>query len=272
MQIKMFSSTWGLESLGIRGMLEKIQQAGFDGVETGIPTDPTARDELRTLLEELKLDFIAHQYQAVGSGEDYVESYTQELEKAAAYQPLLINSHTGKDFWSMEENFRLVDIGQEIQQQHGVPVVHETHRGRFLYSTAASKAYFDARPELRINADFSHWTCVSESLLEDQPEIIEEAIRRTEHVHARVGYAEGPQIPDPRAPEWKAELDTFTGWWQRIADRFQHEGRAYLTITPEFGPPPYTWLWPHTQAVLADHFELNCWMKDFLIQKLNTHP
>lgn len=268
MHIKMFSSTWGLEALGMRGMLEKIKHAGFDGVETGIPIDSAARDELRALLDELKLEIIAHQYLAEGSGEAYAKSFFQQLGNAASFEPLLINSHTGKDFWSIEENCRLVDMGQDIQQRYGMPVVHETHRGRFLYSTAASKAYFDAKPDLRINADLSHWTCVSESLLEDQPEIIEEAIRRTEHVHARVGYAEGPQISDPRAPEWKAELDLFTAWWQRMVDRFKQDGREQITITPEFGPPPYTWVWPNTQKPVADHFELNCWMKDYLHQQL----
>lgn len=270
MQIKMFCSGWGIDHLSLRGMLTKIKDAGFDGVEFGIPTDPAVRDELRTLLDELGLDIIAHQYQAVGHGEAYAASYVQALENAASFQPLLINSHTGKDFWSMEENCRLVDLGQEIEDGYGMPVVHETHRGRFLYSTAASKTYFDARPNLRINADLSHWTCVSESLLEDQPDIIEEAIRRTEHVHARVGHAEGPQVPDPRAPEWQNELECFTGWWQRIADRFRQDGRKYLTITPEFGPPPYTWLWPDTQVPAADFFELNCWMKDYLARTIKT--
>ena len=270
MQIKMFCSGWGIDHLSLRDMLTKIKDAGFDGVEFGIPTDPAVRAELRALLDELDMEIIAHQYQAEGEGNAYVESYIQALENAATFQPLLINSHTGKDFWPMEENCRLVDLGQEIEQKYGMPVVHETRRGRFLYSTASSQTYFAARPGLRINADLSHWACVSESLLEDQPAIVEDAIRRTEHVHARVGHAEGPQVPDPRAPEWQTEMDVFTGWWQRIADRFKQEGREYLTITPEFGPPPYTWLWPNTQAPVADFFELNCWMKDYLARKLKT--
>lgn len=268
MLIKMFCSSWGIDSQGMRTMLHKIKDAGFDGVETGIPTEPSERAALRNLLDDLDLEIIAHQYQAEGTGSDYVNSYIRALENAADFNPMFINSHTGKDYWSMPENCRLVDIGQELGKKHGIPIVHETHRGRFLYSTAASKAYFDALPELRINADLSHWTCVSESLLEDQMDIVEEAISRTEHIHARVGYAEGPQVPDPRAPEWKTEVDVFVGWWQRIADRFRQEEREYLTITPEFGPPPYTWLWPNTEKPVADFFELNCWMKDFLARKL----
>lgn len=29
------------------------------------------------------------------------------------------------------------------------------------------------------------------------------AARRTVHIHGRVGYAEGPQVPHPAAPEYK---------------------------------------------------------------------
>jgi len=222
------------------------------------------------LLEEFDLEIVAHQYLDADEPERYGGNLRASLENAARFNPLVINSHTGKDWWSMEENLQGVEIGREVERSTGVPIVHETHRGRFLYSAPVSRAYFKACEALLINADFSHWTCVSESLLEDQQDVVEEGIQRSRHIHARVGHAQGPQVPDPRAPEWKTELDTFTGWWQRIVDVNRDAGRELLTITPEYGPAPYTWLWPRTQKPAGDFFEINCWMKDYLRENLKT--
>ncbi len=60
------------------------------------------------------------------------------------------------------------------------------------------------------------------------------------------------------------EIKVFCAWWQRIVDRFVAEGRPYLTITPEFGPVPYTWTVPHTGMPVSDFFDINVYMKDYL--------
>lgn len=263
--VQYFCSWWGLDHLGLEPMLSKIAEGGYDGVEIGIPEDPFLQDDLRRYLEKYNLDIIAHQYQADHRDfESYVQSFRTWLEVAASFGPLLINSHTGRDFWSLEQNTQLVQVAREIEDRYRVSVIHETHRGRFLYSTAASRMYFEHLPDLRINADLSHWVCVSESLLQDQEPIVEEAISRAEHIHARVGYAEGPQVPDPFAMEWHEELEVFMGWWKRILMRFQKEGREFLTITPECGPPPYTWRIPGSREPLSDFWEVNLKMMEYL--------
>lgn len=69
---------------------------------------------------------------------------------------------------------------------------------------------------LKINADFSHWCCVCESLLDAEESHMAAVIERTIHIHGRVGYAEGPQVSDPRAPEYHKELERHEDWWERI--------------------------------------------------------
>jgi sugar phosphate isomerase/epimerase len=264
MEIKVFCAWWGLDHLGMEGMLNKIKGAGFDGVEVFAPIDPREREILKNLLEELELDLIIHQYRASGPFKEYSARFKAELELAASMSPLLINSHTGKDYWSMEENGRLIEIGFEVESNTGIKIAHETHRGRFPFCASVTKPYFDKYPDLRIAADLSHWVVVAESLLEGQEDVLDTAIKRTEHIHARVGFPEGPQISDPRLPEWKEEVAVFTGWWQRVVDRFIAEKRPYLTITPEFGPVPYTWTVPHTGMPVSDFFDINVYMKDYL--------
>ncbi len=268
MTIKYFCASWGIDHLGIESMLGKIKNAGFDGVETGIPADPRERLLLRDTLKDLDLLLIAHQYQAKGDFVEYLHSFRASLLQAAQAGPLFINSHSGRDYWTFEQNRKVCEVGFEVQQMTGVNIYHETHRKHFLFSTLTARQFFEHYPELKITADFSHWTCVSETMLEDQPEILAQAIGRTEHIHARVGHEQGPQIPDPRAPEWEPHVKTFTSWWQNVADRFANNGREYLTITPEFGPIPYTWKLPYSQAPVSDFFDINCSMKNYLQKHL----
>ena len=71
-----------------------------------------------------------------------------------------------------------------------------------MYSAPVAKHYLETIPDLRFTLDISHWCNVHESLLADQQETIDLVLPRVNHVHARIGHQEGPQVNDPRAPEW----------------------------------------------------------------------
>ena len=45
---------------------------------------------------------------------------------------------------------------------------------------------------------------VHESTLTNRKSLIENVLNRSHHIHARVGFEEGPQVNDPKAPEGKA--------------------------------------------------------------------
>lgn len=107
----------------------------------------------------------------------------------------------------------------------------------------------------KTTADLSHWTCVSESILEDQSDIINEVSSRSNHLHARVGYEEGPQVPDTRSKEWNKHLEIFIEWWQSIVDRAIANRKEYITITHEFGLTAYTVM---KNKPISDIFEINC--------------
>jgi hypothetical protein len=108
---------------------------------------------------------------------------------------------------------------------------------------------------------------VAESLLQDQAEAVSLALSRSDHIHARVGFAEGPQIPDPRVPQWKDTLDQHLIWWDAVIDSFKRRNEDSVTITAEFGPFPYMQIHPKTKMPLADQWDLNCYMKDLLASR-----
>jgi len=151
----------------------------------------------------------------------------------------------------------------EVNSRTGVPVYHETHRSRILYSAPVAREYMEKLPSLRLTLDISHWCNVHESLLDDQPDTVALALSRTGHIHARVGHAEGPQVSDPRAPEWQKAVQAHFAWWDKVVENKRREGRR-LTMLTEFGPIDYMPSLPYTRQPVANQWDINKHMLDSL--------
>ena len=264
MQFAFFCPHWGQEHLAPAEFVARVRAAGYDGVEMVVSLDPAERARWQRLLADHHLLFIAQVLEA-GQGRGFAEQLAETepyLRNAATMQPLKINSFTGRDYFSFAQNSALIRRTAEVGQALGVPVVHETHRGRFSYSAPALLPYLAAFPELRLNADFSHWCCVSESYLQAPAlaDCVRRALGRADHLHARVGHPQGPQVSDPRAPEWAEALQIHLAWWDELVARHRARGTACFTVTPEFGPAPYLPTLPYTRQPVADQWELNAWM------------
>jgi hypothetical protein len=120
----------------------------------------------------------------------------------------------------------------------------------------------------RLGLDLPDALARDAELLANQPERVERAVKNVYAIHARIGHAEGPQIPDPRDPLWQPNLAAHVAWWKRIVELRSAEGCDLLPICPEFGPPPYMTLLPHTKQPIADLWEINCFMRDWLKRNL----
>ncbi|MGO9309637.1 MAG: sugar phosphate isomerase/epimerase family protein [Spirochaetia bacterium] len=268
MKLQWICTVWGMEAVPARERVKRAKAAGFDGVETGVPVDAGERRELKKLLDDAGMLLVAQQWTAGADGAAHARSFEEQYRRSAEMGPLLVNSHTGRDIFSLKQNLEVFAAAGKLERELGIPVAHEVHRGRVTFSTLSTMALIDALPEVRLTADFSHWCCVHESLLEDQEESVKKAITHAFHVHARVGHAEAPQVTDPRAPEWKKEVDAHLKWWQSIVDARKAAGAGSLTICPEFGPPHYMATLPGTTTPVADQWAINSYMKDFLRERL----
>ncbi len=243
----------------------KIKQAGYDGAELWTLADAAeqAATEAAFRRHGLKLAFLAG-----GWDSDYQKHRSQfeaqlRIALAASPAPLYINCHTGRDWFSAAQNQDLYALAHEASQRSGVPILHETHRSRGLYSAPASRPLIEADPRLRLTFDVSHWCVASESLLADQAATLDLAIARSDHIHARVGHAQAAQVSDPRAPEWVDALNAHLAWWDRIVARRRSEG-APVTVLMEFGPPSYMPTLPYTRQPVADQWAVNLWMMELL--------
>lgn len=268
MEIKILSPQWGHEHLPMDIFINKIVEAGYDGIDTWLPENRQERVAFLNKIDENQLIFVAHQHSAVGNDfKDFQKSFKKNLLICSDANPILINSHTGRDYFTIEQNLTLIDIASEISAKTNIAIIHETHRGRMGYSPQSAEIIFAERPQVEITADFSHWVCVTESMLENFGHLLSEAINRTRHIHARVGFEQGPQVADPRAPEWAYALNQFLVWWDAIVASNKQKGRNVLTFTTEFGPFPYMPSIPFTRETLGSQFEINCFMKHLLAER-----
>ncbi|MEO6315316.1 MAG: sugar phosphate isomerase/epimerase [Chitinophagaceae bacterium] len=265
MKILFFCPRWGQEALPWNDFLAQVKNAGYDGVECALPEGEIAQEQLRNGLRQHRLRFIAQHWQTVVYDfDEHQQQYEQRLKQQAAAKPQFINSQTGKDYYSFEQNARLIATADRIAHASGIPVVHETHRGKFSFAAHVMQDYLHRLPSLRITLDISHWCAVAETLLHDQQAAVEKAILHTDHLHARIGHTQGPQVIDPRAPEYQEAMDFHLQCWDKVIDLKRNRGDDFFTITPEFGAPPYLPVFPFTQQPMVNQWEINLFMMDLL--------
>lgn len=265
---------WGSEDKPAGIFLDRVLKEGYDGVEINLPDSGEFTTTFMKKIENIRISekkdfrFIAQQVLPLQkeTPDAYLKKMEQRLLYLAALEPDFINAHTGKDYYSFDENCFIIEAAENISEKTGIPIYHELHRGRFTFHSQTTLSYLNPFPEIKFTGDFSHWCTVSESLLQDQWEILEIIIPYIHHIHARIGSEQASQVNNPFAPEWSQHVMVFMSWWHKIITAHK-SSKSVFTITPEFGPAPYMPAAPFTQEPLAEQWETNCKMKNLL--KLN---
>lgn len=273
MEVKVFCPFWGSEDLNFDFFCKKVKNEGYTGIEMAFHTFNTKSKKSKVLeiLNNYDLQLVAQHWETNDKDfNQHKNNYYERLSFLTDTNPIFINSQTGKDYFSMEQNLEIISIASEITNRTGVKIVHETHRGKFSYASHVTCEYLKQNPAIRLTADFSHWCNVSETFLEDQTEFMSLAIEHSDYIHARVGHPQGAQVSDPRAPEWKDALDRHFYWWNQIIERNKNEGKEIFYITPEFGPFPYMPSIPFSQQPVANQWEVNAFMKNEIFKRVQN--
>ena len=264
-KLKLLCTNWGFPGT-LDAYCAKVKKEGYDGIEFWWPMEKKDQDELFACLKnhELEVGFLC-----AGSDSHYPKHFDQFKQMVdgaateATQRPLYINCHSGKDYFSYEQGKSFIDHTTALSKSTGIKICHETHRSRLLFAAPVARHYMETIPELRITFDVSHWCNVHESLLEDQTETVDMALQRVDHIHARIGHAEGPQVNDPRAPEWEHAVKAHLAWWDKVVALKKQKGDV-LTILTEFGPPDYMPTIPYTRQPLADQWAVNVYMMQLI--------
>jgi hypothetical protein len=264
MKLLLMASAWTFGTLD--ACIARTLEGPFDGIEGPAPHNAAACRTLRQRLEREHIPFLGE----VCTGGDYAPpshvpeavhfaQFKEQLHHALDAGALLVNCLTGSDSWPLTQCIDYFGRVLELAARASVEVTFETHRGRPTFNPWSTRELLRAVPKMQLTCDFSHWCVVCERLVDDQS-VLELAIERARHVHARVGYAQGPQVPDPRAPEYAAELAQHERWWSAIWTSAKRRGLDVLTTTPEFGPDGYLHHAPFSNTPVADLADINTWM------------
>eukprot|EP00041_Stephanoeca_diplocostata_P007991 m.114755 g.114755 ORF g.114755 m.114755 type:complete len:327 (-) comp17123_c0_seq1:329-1309(-) len=214
-------------------------------------------------------------------------AYERQLDEVRALQSdshntiIHVNVHSGSDTWTEEQATEFYSRACALEADvcggaGALSASHETHRGRPLANPFAARRLCDQCPDLRLTLDASHWMVVCERLVgapavtppDTTPalfsvdafevETLLALYPRVDHIHARVGSAQAPQVGHLAAGATDAGMEpavrAFADMWLAVWRQQRSRGMAAATVTPEYGPMPYTPQCPTSGRALSD-----CW-------------
>lgn len=273
MELHTFKTLWGHEG-PVDLAVEQALENQFNGLEGPAPGSPAERHYLKQRLASHSLAFIGEICTAGSSPnnpyvpdrnaslQQHLDSLETQLIDLVDLEPLFVTCLGGCDAWSEATSLSFFEAAIERAAHYDLTISFETHRGRSFFNPWVTQRIVEALPELLLTCDFSHWCVVCERLIDTEIDVIEQLAHHAHHIHGRVGYDQGPQVPHPGAPEYEHCLIAHQQWWEMLWRSQQARGYDISTLTPEFGPDGYLHLHPFTQEPVADLWEINCWMAD----------
>jgi len=281
-ELRTYRHAWGAVGPGGRyatfsEFLPAVAALGYHGIELApvvFEAMPGAYgkegpNRLRELLTELGLELVPMVMTFGETTDQHATQFARQLELAMSWNPSLVVSHTGSDSFDEAESQWLLEQCVTLADQLDVRVAHETHRGRALSTPWCTARFLERVPALWLKADFSHFVCSAERLLSDAGEVMSALCQRVVHVDLRVGYENGPQVPDPWHARWRGHRVAFEAWWDQIWRAAEDRGDPWVSVTPEYGPPTYApdgtspeWLWDLCESVARaarERFAAGAW-------------
>jgi sugar phosphate isomerase/epimerase len=245
MRLRVFQSLWGMSGLPFNQpsewstaeKIEKLIDAGFDGIDIGwTPTLP-AEEALR-LAHTAGLDF------GISCFPRSVEEFGTAVSHFGTLQPRpqYLNLQPNHKVFDLEAGARYIRGCLRVAADAGFRICVETHRDRMTTDLRFTLQLLEAVPEMSLTADLSHYVVGQEfawPITEDDNELIRRILQRSDIFHGRVSSREQVQIAVnwPGHEEW---LELFLGWWRQgfaswIA-RADHDHDHDLIFVTELGP------------------------------------
>ncbi len=278
MNIRMYKTAWGLVGPEahyptMADFVASAHEEGYHGVEFPVfylDAEPggagAATGHLKERFQELGLDYIAliaTRTEAWGDYDAHLQSFREQCGVAATLGARKAAVHAGADSFGVERGQRFIEECLGIAGEHGIEPCFETHRARILYNPFTCADLLERMPQLMLTSDLSHWLLVVDRIPNDIMDLFDLASRRAGHLHARVGHEKSPQVTEPSDPAWDFHVELYRRWWQISVDSARARGEV-LSVSPEFGPPPYMHAEPFTGEPSGDIVQANRWMRERL--------
>lgn len=284
----MFKSLWGLVNKDggnklLQHILPEMQATGYHGIECSVRLAYSLdkSDGFAALMKEHGLRWIPIVFSSGpdavvnsqtpiidhdSSVERHVDTIKQQIAIAmsmsAGMEVPFINSHTGHDSFTEIKAHTLLQRLARAEDELSVKIVHEVHRGRIFFNPWVTQRLAQQNPNVKLIADYSHFTCASEIEPWDPNliRVLDRLAPHIHHIHARIGYDNGPQVVDPRFPTWQRHTRAFESLWKYIWKVQYLNGFRSTSATTEFGPPSYQPVYPCICKSSVGLEDINEWM------------
>ena len=275
MQLKLFKTLWGFDGTYADAVNEALKQ-GYDGIEGPVPETTQETEQFAELLQQTNFSYIA-EIATTGtyvpdrtlSVEDHLTYIKDRVERLNILQPEFITCLGGCDAWGESDSISFLRQAIGIVADIDLDISFETHRGRIFFNPWVTERIVKKMPSLKLTCDFSHWCVVCEGIQETEEEIIESLLANAWHIHGRVGYDQGAQVPDPRTPLFDNDIERHFKWWSSIWNEHLRQLKSITTVTPEFGIDRYEYFDSVNGKPLVDIDAINLWMADEIRNRFN---
>lgn len=242
-RLLVFQSMWAMERRHTDGFersleanLQMIADAGFDGVSAHYGD----RDEVR------RLAVLRKEHGLDAEGQCFprtVDDLQPVLENAAECGVHHIDLQPDVRPRSLSQALSLLDGWTRLAEQVDFPVYIETHRDRLTTDLFFTLDLLDARPDLKLLGDISHYLVGREfawPVSEENHALMRRILDSAWAFHGRVASREQVQIELSFEPH-RMWVDLFLDWWRYgFASWCERAGADdSLSFTCELGPKPY---------------------------------
>lgn len=230
-----YRTLWGVEE-DWGSFLERL--SGVSGVEACLLY--ASEEDKKSLLNRRHVKLVLMLQTQGSTPFEHIQSLEKQIVEGLLYNPIKFNVHGGLDSWSDLEIREYFTLFLEIQKKYsGILILHETHRGRIMYSPWNTLKWLEEFPTLLLTSDLSHFVVVAERHLHSFTKLLKLINERTRHIHARPCSTEHIQLVDVNDPLFATDLEAFKGYWYDIIKTQLRLGHADISYDPEFGPFPY---------------------------------
>ncbi len=244
-KLEFYQSLWAMEQrrpgeaeAALETMLDQIAGAGFTGVCLDLAMDDIPLAEAaQPLLEARGLKSLFNGFPR--SDDELRTMLALARDHGAPYLSVIGQIMPPDVVGMIAVARRWIDIAAEA----GLPLLFETHRHGLLNDLYPTLELVDAIPELRLNADLSHFVVDREFALPINgldDELVTRVLDRSWAFQGRIASNQQIQIQlaFPRHRPW---VEQFHAWWKRGLRcwRARAPSDATLTFLCELGPPPY---------------------------------
>lgn len=241
--LEIYQSLWAMERRhtdGFERSLEEniamIHEAGFDGVTTLWDSRARVR-RISALLKPLGLHA---EGQCVPKTVDELQPILENATECGVHH---IDLQPDVRPRTLKESLVLLDGWARLAEQVDFPVYIETHRDRMTTDLFFMLDLLDARPDLKLLGDISHYLVGREfayPVSEENHAMMHRILDSSWAFHGRVASREQVQI-EISFPPHKPWVDLHMGWWRYGFESWRRRAGPddSLSFTCELGPKPY---------------------------------